>query len=295
MEPDFSLDPGKEYPYSHNREFSAPGQYEFRPHYHKQDGSEWVDVPPDGWTNIITITIESLPEVKGVAVEPQKINQGDAFVVKVIASDYSGVQSIQWWSEGTGDDYLNRGGEASCGGVTWCEHSWPLLTWTGKDGEFPIYAKAHDTAGFSSRVMSTTITVAARFSFSIGGGSFDNKSVETAMGFAINWAVLQEEVGEVVLVDFLSREILAGPTKPVYDPDWAKELLAGAGYSGGFDAVLLFDSADKPAAGLADLVASYLSRVGIGSKYLWVAQDNARTEFSARIAAGKSCLLIERR
>ena len=99
----------------------------------------------------------------------------------------------------------------------------------------------------------------------------------------------------MVLVDFLSGETLSGPMSLAYRPDSAKELLAGAGYPDGFDAVLLFDPDDELAAKSADLVASYLSRVGIRHEYLWVAPANARTEFATLIAAGEGGLLIERR
>ncbi len=290
---DFSLDPGEPKLYQHNRKLDVPGQHVFRPYYHKQDGSEWVDVPPAGWTNVITITVESPPVVEGMHVRPSTINQGDTFEVRVIASDYSGVQSIRWRSEGTGSEYFDEWREASCNGVTRCEKSWPYLKWTGGDGQFPIHAEAFDTAGLSAKE-SETITVKPKFTLSIGGGAFTKESVQNALGFGINWKGLPEEIGEVVLVGFLSGETLPGPTEMTYRQDSAKELLAGAGYPSGFDAVLLFVTEDELAGKLADSVAVYLSTVGIRPEKLLVDQDNARSEFSARIAAGKSGLLIER-
>jgi ABC-type transport system substrate-binding protein len=115
------------------------------------------------------------------------------------------------------------------------------------------------------------------------------------MGLAINWAALQDKVGGVVLVDFLSGNSLAGPDEPAYNPDQAKELLAEAGYPDGFDAMLFFDRTDELAASLAELVTGYLYDVKIYAKYLSVASADARTEFATTIAAGERGLLIERR
>lgn len=295
MIPDFSLDPGTGYAYFQNRSFSAPGKYWFTPHY-SPDRVNWLDITwPDGRTSRVEITVDSPPKVEGIHLEPPTINQGDAVVIRVIANDDFGVQSVRWWSKDTGDYYLDKGQGASCGGVTRCDHIWPALKWSGEDGVFSIYAEARDVVGQSSSVVSAKITVAARFSLSIGGGAFARESVQNAMGFGINWAALRGEVGEVVLVDFLSGETLPGSTGMAYRPDSARELLAGAGYPDGFDAVLLFDPDDELAAKLADLVASYLSAVKIRPEYLWVARADARTKFATLIAAGESGLLIERR
>ncbi len=295
MVPDFSLNPGDGHAYLQNRSFSTPGKYWFTPHC-SPDGANWYDVTwPDDRLSHVEITVDSPPVVEGIYLQPSAILQGDAFVIRVIASDDFGVQSVRWWSKDTGDYYLDKGQEAPCGGGTRCEHSWPALKWTGKDGEFSIYAEARDTAGQSSSVVSTKITTAARFSLSVGGGAFTNESVQNALGFGIDWVALRKEIGEVVLVDFLSEETLPGPTGTPYRPDSAKELLAGAGYSAGFDAALLFDPDDQSAARLADLVASYLSVLGIRPEYLWVAPTDARTKLAAMIAGGESSLLIERR
>ena len=142
---------------------------------------------------------------------------------------------------------------------------------------------------------SATPAVAERFSLSIGGRPFDNKSVQEAVGFAINWAALRDEIGEVVLVDFLSGETLAGPTEPAYDPDRAKQLLAEAGYPDGFSTMLLFDQGDELAAKLAEWVTSYLGRVNISTEFIGVAPADARAKLAAMIEAGESGMLIERR
>jgi len=295
MIPNFSLEPGDGYTYLQNRSFSKPGKYWFTPHY-SPDGTNWFDITwPDGQRSRVEIIVDSPPVVESLRVEPPIINQGDAFVIGVIASDDLGVGSIRWWSEGTGDNYLDKGDKVSCGGASRCEYSWPRLKWTGSDGQFRIYAEARDMVGQASPVVSTTITIAARFSLSIGGGPFADESVQNALGFAINWVALQEEIGEVVLVDFLSKETLPGPMELAYRPDSARELLAGAGYPDGFDAVLLFDPDDESAAKLANLLRSYLSVVGIRSEYLWVGPADARTRLAALIAAGESGLLIERK
>jgi ABC-type transport system substrate-binding protein len=114
------------------------------------------------------------------------------------------------------------------------------------------------------------------------------------MGSAINWAVLQEEIGEVVLVDFDSGETLAGPTKPAYDSDLARRLLAQTNYSR-FDTVLLYDSGYEPAIELAGAVAKYLNAVNITTERRGVASADVRNKFSTMIATGESGLLIERR
>jgi hypothetical protein len=295
MIPDFSLDPGTGYAYFQNRSFSAPGRYWFTPHY-SPDGVNWFDITwPDGRTSQIEITVNSPPKVEAIYVEPSTINQGDAVAIRVAASADGGVQSIRWWSEGTGDHYLDKGDQADCGGATRCEHRWPALKWMGQNGRFTIYAQAADMAGHLSAVVTATITVTARFSLWIGGGAFASESVQNALGFGVDWVTLHKKVGEVVLVDFVSGETLSGPMSLAYRPDSAKELLAGAGYPNGFDVVLLFDPDDQLVAKLADLVASYLSALRIHPEYFWVASTDARARFATIIATGESGLLIERR
>ncbi len=294
MIPDFSLAPGTGYTYFHSRSFSMPGKYWFTPHY-SPDGVNWRDIIwSDGRRSVVEITVDGPPAVEAVYLQPSNILQGDAFVIRVVATDDFGVQAIEWWSENTGDRYLDSGQDAPCGGVTRCDHSWPPLKWTGKDGKFTIHARAYDIAGQSSDEASAEIIVSARFSLSIGGEAFASESVQNAIGFGINWVELRRKVGEVVLVDFLSGDTLPGPSGMAYRPDSARELLAGAGYPNGFDAVLLFDPEDELAAKLADLVAGYLSVVGIRPQYLWTAPADARTRFSTLIAAGENGLLIER-
>jgi hypothetical protein len=289
----FSLEPGAEYTYIQFRDFSMGGKHWFTPHY-SPDGTTWYDILfPNGQSSRVEITVDGLPVVERISVEPSTINQGEAFVVSVTASDDFGLQSIGWRSEGTGDEYLDKGREADCGAITRCSERWPPLKWTGKDGEFAIYATARDTAGQVSKPVSTTITITARFSLLIGGGPFAKQSVQNALGFGINWGEIERQIGEVVLVDFASEETLPGMA---YRPDSARELLAGAGYPNGFDAVLLYDPDDKLADKLAGLVSSNLSSVGIRSEYLWVAPANARAKLSSIIAAGdEGGLLIERR
>jgi nuclear transport factor 2 (NTF2) superfamily protein len=237
------------------------------------------------------------PVVEGNHVEPSTLYQGDEFRIRLVASDDFGVQSIRWWSEGTGDDYFDYGDEATCGGITWCELNWSL-EWTGMDGEFTFYAQARDTAGQLSSVESTTINVltsAARFSLLIGGGPFSSDEwVQDALGFAIDWSALREEIGEVVLVDFLSGETLAGPTEPAYSPDRAKALLEEVGYYG-FDTMLLFVPDDELAAVLAEWVAGYLYEVEIYLESAWVDPADARARLTTMIEAGESGLLVERR
>jgi hypothetical protein len=295
---DFSLASGKVYTYTVSRVLDDDsGEYEFTPFYSPDGKDIWFDITwPNDERDVVTITVESLPVVE-VDVEPSTINQGDTFAIRVIASDHIGVQSIRWRSEDTGSEHLDEWTDANCDGEgdTRCEKSWSYLKWTGKDGEFPIYVEAFDTAGLSSGQVSETIIVKPTFSLSIGGGAFTKESVQSALGFGINWRGLPSEIGEVVLVDFLSGETLPGPTEMTYRPESANELLAGAGYPNGFDAVLLFVSGDELAGKLADSVAGFLSVVRIRPEKLLVDQDNARSEFSARITAGKSGLLIERR
>jgi hypothetical protein len=293
---DFSLEPGAEYTYIGFRNFSMGGEHWFTPQY-SPDGVHWFDILfPNGQPSRVEITVDGLPVVERISVEPSTIHQGEAFVIRVTASDDFGLQSVQWWSQGTGDDYLDKGYEDSCDGATLCSQRWPPLKWTGRDGKFPIYAEARDTADQVSREMSATITIVARFSLLIGGGPFANESVQSALGFGINWGELEEEIGEVVLVDFVTEETLPASTGIAYRPDSAKELLAGVGYPDGFDAVLLYDPGDELASEVAALLASYLSAVGIRSEYLWVAPADARTKFGTIVAAGdEGGLLIERR
>ena len=292
----FSLAPGAEYTYSEDRSFSEPGKYWFTPRY-SPDGVNWLDItwPDDRVSYVYTVAQDNRPVMEGVYVEPTTIYQGEEFRIKLVASDDVGLQAMRWRIVGTGDRYFDQGGEADCAGITWCEFNWELK-WTGKDGKFTVYAQARDTADQLSSMESTAITVLpiATLSLSIGGGPFNDKSVQEAVGLAINWAALRDEVGGVVLVNFLSGDVLAGPTEPAYNPDQAKELLAKAGHYG-FNTMLLFNKDDQLASSLAESVASYLRVVEIYPKYLWVAPADARTNFAGMIAAGESGLLIERR
>ena len=157
----FSLAPGAEYTYSSSRSFTAPGEYWFTPHY-SPDGANWLDITwPDGGVSYVysTVVQDNLPVVEGVYVEPATINQGEEFRIRLVASDDFGLQSIRWQIGGTEDAYLDQGGEADCGGITWCELNWSLK-WAGnKDGQFTIYAQALDTAGQLSSIGSATINV----------------------------------------------------------------------------------------------------------------------------------------
>ena len=156
----FSLAPGAEYTYSQDRSFTAPGAYWFTPHY-SPDGVNWLDITwPDGGVSYVysTVVQDNPPVVEEVYAEPTTIYQGDEFSIKLIASDDFGLQSIRWQVEGTGDAYFDKGDEADCGGITWCELNW-TLRWGGKDGKFAIYAQARDTADQLSSVGSTTINV----------------------------------------------------------------------------------------------------------------------------------------
>ncbi len=288
----FVLEPGKDFTYIEYRTFSMGGKHWFTPHY-SPDGANWLDILfPNGQSSRKEVTVDGLPVVEQISVEPSTIHQGEAFVISVTASDDFGLQSIRWWGEDTGDSYLNKGREASCGEITRCSQRWPPLKWTGKDGEFVIYAEARDTADQVSHEVSATITIAARFSLLIGGGPFANESVQNALGFGINWGELEEKIGEVVLVDFASEETLPGMA---YRPDSARELLAGVGYPNGFDVVLLYDPDDELADKLAGLLTSQLSVIGIGTEYLWVASANARDKFDAITDIDEGGLLIERR
>jgi len=246
----------------------------------------------------VIVVQDNPPVVEEVYVEPATIYERGMFRIKLSASDDTGLQSMWWWIKGSGDDSLDRGDEAVCGGITWCESNWLGLKWTGRDGQFAIYAQARDVAGQLSSLASATITVlsiADRFSLSLGGGPFDNKSVQKAVGFAINWAALRDEIGEVVLVDFLSGETLAGPTEPSYDPERARQLLAEAGYPDGFSTMLLFDQGDELATKLAEWVTSYLGRVNMNTEFIGVAPADARAKLAVMIEAGESGMLIQRR
>jgi len=292
----FVLGPDERYTYTEYRNFSMGGEHWFTPHY-SPDGANWLDILfPNGESSRKEVTVDGPPVMEPISVEPSTIRQGEAVVISVTSSDDFGLRSVRWWSEGTGDEYLDKGREANCGEITRCSQRWPPLKWTGKDGQLAIYAEARDTADQVSEVVSTTITIAARFSLLIGSGPFTDQSVQNALGFGINWGELEEKIGEVVLVDFVSEEALPGPTGMAHRPDSAKELLAGAGYPDGFDAVLLFDPDDELAAKMADLVAAHLSAVGISSEYLWVASAGARDKFAAITGTGdEGGLLIERR
>ncbi len=177
----FSLAPGGEYTYLHNRAFSEPGEYWFTPH-HSPDGTTWLDITwLDGGVSYVSSTVvqDKPPVVEGVYVEPTTIHRGDEFRIRLTASDDVGVQSIRWRIEGAADAYFDTGDEADCGGMTWCELNW-TLKWTGKAGQFTVYAQARDTTGQLSSVGSAAITVlpsAEETSLSTGGGSFDDESV----------------------------------------------------------------------------------------------------------------------
>ncbi len=294
----FSLAPGGEYTYLHNRTFSGPGEYWFTPHY-SPDGAKWLDITwPDGGVSYVYSTVmqDNPPVVEEVYVEPATLYRGDEFEIKLLASDDVGLQSIRWWMKGTEDAYFDNGDQADCGGITWCELEWSL-EWIGAAGQFTVYAQARDTVDQLSAAGSTVINIlpVATFSLSIGGGPFDDERVQKAVGLAVNWAALRDEIGEVVLVDFLSGDTVVGPTEAAYNPDQAKELLAEAGYPDGFDAMLLFDRDDELAVRLAERVTYYLYAVEIYPKYSWFAAADAGTIFASMIAAGESGLLIERR
>jgi hypothetical protein len=295
---DFSLDPGAEDTYSEYRSFDAPGQYWFTPHYSPDGVNEWHDITwPDGRTSYVYISVvPDYPPQVSLSVEPSTIYKGADLVIKVTASDDIGLQSVRWWSVGTGDGALDQGEEFAYGGGTGpVDRSWSR-TWTGNKGKFNIYAEARDTANQQSSRASTMITVlpTEKFTLLSGGEPLADASVQVAMGRAINWAALREKVGEVVLVDFDSGETLAGPKEPEHNPDLARRLLAETD-DGRFDAVLLYDSGDVPATELAEAVAGYLNGVGISVERRGVASANARTHFTAMLAADESGFLIERR
>jgi hypothetical protein len=294
-----TLAPGEEYTYSSKRAFSVPGEYWFTPNYSPDGVNEWHDIT---WLNdqpsrVSINVVPDYPPQATISVESSRIYKKAEVVIKVTASDDISLQSVRWWSkEDTGDESLNKGGEfVYDGGVGSFDKSWPQA-WTGNKGKFTICAQARDTAGQLSSIASTVITVLPtdKLSLSIGGKPFDDTSVQVAMGSAINWAVLQEEIGEVVLVDFDSGETLAGPTKPAYDSDLARRLLAQTNYSR-FDTVLLYDSGYEPAIELAGAVAKYLNAVNITTERRGVASADVRNKFSTMIATGESGLLIERR
>jgi hypothetical protein len=243
----------------------------------------------------VTIVVRDDPPVLvGIYVEPAIIYQGEEFRLRLVASDDVGLQAMRWRIEGTGNKDFDTGGVADCEGMTLCEFNWDLK-WAGQEGQFVIQAQARDTAEQLSSIEGEPITVLAAptLSLSIGGGPFDNALVQEAVGWAINWTALRDEVGEVVLVDFASGDVLAGSAGPAYSPDQARQLLAEAGHYG-FDTMLLFDRGDTLAARLAELVSDYLYAVEIYPKYLWVSQADARTNLADMIAAGESGLLIER-
>ncbi len=289
---DFVLGPGDDFTYIEYRTVSMGGKHWFTPHY-SPDGENWLDILfPNGQSSRKEVIVDGWPVVEWISIEPSTIHQGEAFVISSTASDDFGLQSVGWWSKDTGDKYLDEGQEDSCGGITRCSQRWPPLKWTGRDGQFPIYVEARDIADQVSREMSATITILARFSLLVGGGPFADESVQNALGFGINWGELEEEIGEVVLVDFASEETLPGMA---YRSDSAREFLSVAGYPNGFDAVLLFDPDDKSAGRLADLLTSQLSVIGIRTEYLWVASANARDKFDAITDIDEGGLLIERR
>lgn len=288
----FVLEPGEGRTYIEYRTFSMGGKHWFTPYY-SPDGANWLDILwPNDKSSWVEIIVDGLPVVEQISIEPSTIHQGEAFVISSTASDDFGLQSVGWWSQDTGDKYLDEGQEDSCGGITRCSQRWPPLKWTGRDGEFVIYVEARDIAGQVSHEMSTTITILARFSLLVGGGPFADESVQNALGFGINWGELEEKIGEVVLVDFASEETLPGMA---YRTDSARELLSVAGYPNGFDAVLLFDPDDKSAGKLADLLTSQLSVIGIDTEYLWVASASARDKLGAITDVDEGGLLIERR
>ncbi|MFQ5812687.1 MAG: ABC transporter substrate-binding protein [Anaerolineae bacterium] len=294
----YSLEPGAEDTYSEYRSFSAPGRYWFTPYYSLDGVNSWLDITrSDGTTNYVYINVvPDYPPQVTISAEPSRIYKKAELVIKVTASDDVGLQSIRWWSEGTGDESLDGGGEfVYDGGKRSFDKSWSQ-TWTGNKGKFTIYARARDTAEQLSSVASTVITVlpTEKFSLLSGGEPFNDASVQVAMGLAINWAALREEVGEVVLIDFASEETLAGPTNPAYDPDLARRLLAQTDYSR-FDTVLLYDSGNEPSTELAEAVAKYLNAVNISAERRGVASANARTAFADMIAADENGFLIERR
>ena len=167
-------------------------------------------------------------------------------------------------------------------------------------GEYSYEVGAFDRAGNVAyqeghfAVAATALPSAARFTLSIGGEPFNDEWVQEALGFAIDWTMLRDEIGEVVLVDFFSGKTLAGPTGPAYDPERAKALLEEVGYYG-FDTALFFDPEDELAAGLAEWVVSYLYDVGIYPEFVGVDPADARARLATMIAAGESGLLVERR
>jgi len=167
-------------------------------------------------------------------------------------------------------------------------------------GEYGYEVAAFDRAGNVAylkgyfAVAATALPSAARFSLSIGGELFNDEWVQNALGFGIDWGALRDEIGEVVLLDFLSGKTLAGPTGPTYDPEQARALLEEVGYYG-FDTALFFDPEDELAAGLAEWVASYLYDVGIYPEFVGVAPADARAKLATMIEAGESGLLVERR
>ncbi len=130
-----------------------------------------------------------------------------------------------------------------------------------------------------------------------GGGAFEDSSVQKALAYALPTKQMMEKIfGNP---DYPARAEFAGNAFDLhnvpYDPDVARELLAGAGYANGFSVVLIYPEGDGRIAAMADWMANSLGSVGMDMALNPAPADEAPAALAELVAAGEAALWLSRR
>jgi len=130
-----------------------------------------------------------------------------------------------------------------------------------------------------------------------GGGAFENSSVQKALAYALPIEQMTEKIfGNP---DYPAQAAFDGNVfdlhDVVYDPDVARELLAGAGYADGFSVVLIYPEGDEEIAAMADWMANSLGSVGMDMALNPAPADEAPAALKEFMASGEPALWLSRR
>lgn len=134
-----------------------------------------------------------------------------------------------------------------------------------------------------------------------GGWPWDRWDVQEAIFYAVDWwylteATLDMDVAVTVRhVNSFGEEItvLSDARGAVdYDPEYARYMLAGAGYPDGFGLLLLVSPDDPSLADMAHMMAEFLEDVGLLVDIEVVPTDDARGWMNEIIAGGNPVMWL---